>query len=78
MIYKRGGVVFITSRILVVDLLRRQCPVDRVAGVLVWNGHKLVSSLLSLLSPLSPSYILNCMLYGMCYSSELYVVWYVL
>ena len=39
-VYQRGGVVFITSRILVVDLLRGQCPVEKVAGVLVWNAHK--------------------------------------
>ena len=39
-VYLRGGVVFITSRILVVDILRKQCPVDHVAGILVWNAHK--------------------------------------
>jgi len=36
----KGGVLFITSRILVVDLLRRQCPVDKVAGLLVFNSHR--------------------------------------
>lgn len=40
LLYQRGGVVFITSRILVVDLLRGQCPLERVAGLLVWNAHK--------------------------------------
>ena len=40
--YQRGGVVFITSRILVVDLLRGQCPVASVSGLLVWSAHKLV------------------------------------
>ena len=39
-VYLQGGVLFITSRILVVDMLREQCPVERVAGVLVWNAHK--------------------------------------
>ena len=42
-VYKRGGVVFITSRILVVDLLRRQCPVSSVSGLLIWSAHKYAS-----------------------------------
>ena len=36
----QGGVLFITSRILVVDLLRAQCPVEKVNGILVLNGHR--------------------------------------
>lgn len=32
--------MFITSRILVVDLLKKQCPVDKVAGILVFNAHR--------------------------------------
>ena len=39
-LYMKGGVLFITSRILVVDLLRKQCPVDKVAGLLVFNAHR--------------------------------------
>ena len=39
-LYMKGGVLFITSRILVVDLLRKQCPVDKVAGLLVFNSHR--------------------------------------
>ena len=39
-LYLQGGVLFITSRILVVDLLRKQCPVENVTGVLVFNGHR--------------------------------------
>ena len=39
-VYQRGGVVFITSRILVVDLLRGQCPVAGVSGLLIWSAHK--------------------------------------
>ena len=35
--------VFVTSRILVVDLLRQQCSVDCVSGLLVWSAHKSVS-----------------------------------
>ena len=39
-LYLGGGVLFITSRILVVDLLKGQCPVDKIAGILVFNAHR--------------------------------------
>lgn len=39
-IYLQGGVLFITSRILVVDLLRKYCPVEKVSGILVYNAHR--------------------------------------
>jgi DNA excision repair protein ERCC-4 len=38
-LYLRGGVVFVTSRILVVDLLTGRVPMDRVTGLLVANAH---------------------------------------
>ena len=34
--------MFVTSRILVVDMLRGHCPVDKVAGLLVFNAHRCV------------------------------------
>ncbi|CAI8009787.1 DNA repair endonuclease XPF [Geodia barretti] len=43
-VYQRGGVVFITSRILVVDLLRGQCPVAGVSGLLIWSAHKVTET----------------------------------
>ncbi|VDM19504.1 unnamed protein product [Hydatigera taeniaeformis] len=39
--YRRGGVVFVSSRILVVDLLRGTMPVELVTGVLVLRCHNL-------------------------------------
>lgn len=39
-LYQGGGVLFVTSRILVVDLLKNQCPADKVTGVLVFNAHR--------------------------------------
>ena len=39
-IYLQGGVLFITSCIFVVELLRKYCPVENVAGLLVYNTHK--------------------------------------
>ncbi|CAH8566491.1 unnamed protein product [Schistosoma turkestanicum] len=40
-IYKRGGVVFVSSRILVVDLLMERMPASLVSGVLILRAHEL-------------------------------------
>jgi len=39
-IYLKGGVLFITSRIIVMDLLKKICPVEKVLGILVYRAHK--------------------------------------
>ncbi len=41
-VYMEGGVLFVTSRILVVDLLTNRVPIDLVSGILVYNAHKYV------------------------------------
>ena len=41
-LYLEGGVLFVTSRILVVDFLKKHCPLEKVAGILVFNAHRLV------------------------------------
>ncbi|MES1907866.1 MAG: hypothetical protein MHM6MM_000902 [Cercozoa sp. M6MM] len=38
-LYLRGGCVAVTSRILVVDLLRNCVPMHNVDGMIVWNAH---------------------------------------
>ncbi|XP_037092909.1 DNA repair endonuclease XPF-like [Pollicipes pollicipes] len=43
-VYLQGGVLFVTSRILVVDLLTERCPADLVTGVLVYRAHGVVES----------------------------------
>ena len=40
-IYLKGGVLFITSRIIVVDLLKNICPVEKIMGILMYRAHKL-------------------------------------
>jgi DNA excision repair protein ERCC-4 len=40
LIYNTGGVQFVTSRILMVDLLTGRVPTDRVAGILVYRAHQ--------------------------------------
>jgi len=39
-IYLEGGVLFITTRILVVDILVERIPVHLVSGILVYRAHK--------------------------------------
>ncbi len=39
-IYLGGGVIGITSRILVVDMLNKMLPVEKLSGILVNNAHR--------------------------------------
>jgi len=39
-IYLQGGVLFVTERILVVDLLCDRVPTDLVTGIIVYRAHK--------------------------------------
>lgn len=41
-VYQTGGVLFVTSRILVVDLLTKRLSPDHVSGIIVSNAHKYV------------------------------------
>ena len=42
--YLKGGCFFITSRILVVDMLTDRIPIDLISGILVYNAHKIIDS----------------------------------
>lgn len=42
--YLKGGCFFITSRILVVDLLTDRIPVDLINGILVYKAHRIIDS----------------------------------
>lgn len=39
-IYMKGGILFVTERILVVDLLSDRVPIDLVTGVIVYRAHR--------------------------------------
>ena len=41
-IYLEGGVLFITTRILVVDMLVERIPIHLVSGILVYKAHQYV------------------------------------
>ncbi|KAJ3660762.1 hypothetical protein Zmor_005196 [Zophobas morio] len=42
--YLSGGVHFITTRILVVDLLKNRIPIDKITGFVVLRAHKVLES----------------------------------
>ena len=42
--YLKGGCFFVTSRILVVDMLTDRIPIEYITGILVYNAHKIVDS----------------------------------
>ncbi|KAI7797293.1 DNA repair endonuclease XPF [Triplophysa rosa] len=43
-VYTRGGVLFVTSRILVVDFLTDRIPANLITGILVYRAHKIIES----------------------------------
>ena len=43
-VYRRGGVVFVTSRILVMDLLTKRVDVHAISGVVLCNAHTLAET----------------------------------
>lgn len=43
-IYLEGGVLFVTSRILVVDMLTKKLPIHLVTGIVVCRAHKIIDS----------------------------------
>lgn len=45
-IYLSGGVLFVTERILVLDLLTKRVPLEHVTGILVYRAHKVHSDCL--------------------------------
>ncbi|KAM4525948.1 DNA repair endonuclease XPF isoform 2-T2 [Fundulus diaphanus] len=43
-VYSEGGVLFVTSRILVVDFLTDRIPAHLISGILVYRAHKIIES----------------------------------
>ncbi|XP_023196553.1 DNA repair endonuclease XPF [Xiphophorus maculatus] len=43
-VYTGGGVLFVTSRILVVDFLTDRIPAHLISGILVYRAHKIMES----------------------------------
>lgn len=42
--YLSGGIHFITTRILVVDMLKKRIPIDKITGIIVLRAHRVVES----------------------------------
>nr|CAG4641558.1 EOG090X03DI [Eurycercus lamellatus] len=43
-VYMEGGVIFSSSRILVVDMLMDRMPIDLITGVMVYKAHKVIET----------------------------------
>lgn len=43
-VYMEGGVIFSSSRILVVDMLMDRMPIDLITGVLVYKAHRIIET----------------------------------
>ncbi|XP_078415233.1 DNA repair endonuclease XPF isoform X1 [Cetorhinus maximus] len=43
-VYTEGGVLFVTSRILVVDFLTDRIPANLITGILVYKAHRIIES----------------------------------
>lgn len=43
-LYLQGGVLFVSSRILVVDLLKHRIPTPQITGFLVCRAHNILES----------------------------------
>ncbi|XP_055925203.1 DNA repair endonuclease XPF-like [Argiope bruennichi] len=43
-VYMEGGVLFVSSRILVVDMLVDRVPIDLITGMVVFRAHKILES----------------------------------
>lgn len=42
--YLLGGIHFLTTRILVVDLLKKRIPIELITGIIVLRAHKIIES----------------------------------
>lgn len=43
-VYLSGGIQFITTRILIVDMLKNRIPVDKITGFIILRAHKIIES----------------------------------
>lgn len=43
-IYMSGGVHIVTTRILIVDMLKKRIPIDKITGIVILRAHKVIES----------------------------------
>ncbi|CAH1175922.1 unnamed protein product [Phaedon cochleariae] len=43
-IYLSGGIIFVTTRILVVDMLKKRLPIEKITGFIVLRAHTILES----------------------------------
>lgn len=44
LVYLSGGILFVTTRILVVDMLKNRVPIDKITGIVVLRAHNVLES----------------------------------
>lgn len=69
--YSRGGVVLVSSRVLVMDLLTRRLPATAISGFLICNAHTVTehgpeSFILRIHRRFGPHYSAACVRCGNC------------
>lgn len=42
--YLSGGIHFVTTRILVVDMLKKRIPIEKITGIVVLKAHQVIES----------------------------------
>lgn len=42
--YLSGGIHFVTTRVLVVDMLKKRIPIDKITGIVVLRAHNVLES----------------------------------
>ncbi|MEN2496021.1 MAG: DNA repair endonuclease XPF, variant 2 [Marteilia pararefringens] len=42
LVYSRGGIHFVTSRLLIIDILKENIPLEALGGIIVFNAEKLI------------------------------------
>lgn len=42
--YLSGGIHFVTTRILVVDMLKKRIPIEKITGIIVLRAHQVMES----------------------------------
>ncbi|KAJ6645403.1 DNA repair endonuclease XPF [Pseudolycoriella hygida] len=44
LVYLQGGIQFLTTRILVVDLLKQRIPIELITGIIILRAHQIIES----------------------------------
>lgn len=43
-LYLSGGIHFVSTRILVLDMLKKKIPIEKITGIIILRAHKILES----------------------------------